>query len=379
MTSSTSTRDHPGTPLAGGGRAPPPLTGCPPEAHEEGTIDDDALISTYRGLVCDLDGVVYRGPAAVPGAVQTINQVTADGVGVVFATNNASRTPHEVADHLAGLGVRPGHWSVATSSQAAAAHLAGVLRPGSRVLAVGGPGVGAALAEAGLTAVRVEDLAAPGGTTGVEAVVQGLGAGVTWTELAEVGYLVEAGTAWVVTNLDMVLPTARGLAPGNGALVEVVRRATGAVPHVVGKPGAALYDLARARLGTAPSGALACGDRLDTDIAGACAAGLDSLLVLSGICSLQDAASAPESCRPTYVAADLTGLLHRAHAISAAPADLAEVCADGSVRVRPDADRAGALAAVVAAAWRAVDGGREVSSDPVMWRAVEGAVGLQPG
>lgn len=331
----------------------------------------------YQALVCDLDGVVYRGPAAVPGAVEAVDQVTADGVGVVFATNNASRTPQDVARHLTELGVRPGQWSVATSSQAAAAHLAGMLHPGSRVLAVGGPGVGAALAEAGLTEVRVEDLAAAGGPTGVEAVVQGLGVEVTWTELAEVGYLAEAGVPWVATNLDLTLPTARGLAPGNGALVELVRRATGAVPHVVGKPGAALYDLARARLGADPSDTLAVGDRLDTDIAGAIAAGLDSLLVLSGVCSLQGAAFAEPGCRPTYVAADVTGLLHPAHRIVEAALDKVEVGPDGSVHVRPDTDRAGRLAAVVGAVWHALDQGRPVCADPALWRGVEQSVGLR--
>lgn len=317
----------------------------------------------------------------MPGAVETINEVTAGDVGVVFATNNASRTPQEVAGHLSELGVRAGHWSVATSSQAAAAHLAGVLRAGSRVLAVGGPGVGVALTEAGLTPVTVDDLAGPDGTTGVEAVVQGLGAEVTWTELAEVGYLVEAGLPWVATNLDLTLPTARGLAPGNGALVELVRRATGAVPHAVGKPGAALYDLARARLGAEPAGTLACGDRLDTDIAGAIAAGLDSLLVLSGICSLQDAAFAPQGCRPTYVAADVAGLLRPTHRLSDAPVDLVEVRPDGSLHVGPDADadQTGVLAAVLGAAWQALDTGREVSCDPRIWRALERAVGLQRG
>lgn len=332
-------------------------------------------------MICDLDGVVYRGPAAVPGAVQTINQVIADDIGVVFATNNASRTPQEVAGHLCELGVLAGHWSVATSSQAAAAHLAGVLHTGSRVLAVGGPGVGSALLEVGLTPVRVEDLSAPAVTPGVQAVVQGLGAQVTWTELAEVGYLVETGLPWVATNLDMTLPTARGLAPGNGALVELVRRATGAVPHVVGKPGAALYDLSRARLGTAPTGTLACGDRLDTDIAGAIAAGLDSLLVLSGISSLQDAAFVPQGCRPTYVAADVAGLLRPAHRPDDAPVDLVEVFPDGSLRVRldADADHSGVLAAVVGTVWGALDKGQKVSSDPHIWRMLERAVGLQQG
>ncbi|NBH03096.1 haloacid dehalogenase, partial [Amycolatopsis sp. SID8362] len=103
-----------------------------------------ALVTRYRGLICDLDGVVYRGPLAVPRAVETLNRVE---LPIVFATNNASRAPEDVGDHLRRLGVTGRNWSVVTSSQAAAAYLAGRLTPGARVCAVGGPGVAGALAE----------------------------------------------------------------------------------------------------------------------------------------------------------------------------------------------------------------------------------------
>lgn len=264
-----------------------------------------SLVADYDGVICDLDGVVYRGPAAVPGAVDTLNEVVAEGVGLVFATNNASRPPEEVAEHVRELGVDGSGWSVVTSSQSAAAYLAQRLQPGAPVLAVGGPGVAQALAEAGLVPVRVSELA----DTPVEAMVQGLGVDVTWRELAEVGYLAQRGVTWVATNLDLFLPTAHGPAPGNGALVAAVRTTTTRTPHVTGKPGAALFELARTRLGTSRARTLVCGDRLDTDIAGANAARLDSLFVLSGASSLQDLAFAAGHERPTYVASDLTGLL----------------------------------------------------------------------
>lgn len=337
----------------------------------------DPLIASYRGLICDLDGVVYRGATAVPHAVETVTRLTADRVPVVFATNNASRPPEHVGDHLRALGLAPGGWSVITSSQAAAAHLAQRLTRGARVYAVGGPGVAQALTEAGLTPVRVAELDdAP-----VEAVVQGLGADVTWTELAAVGRVVDGGACWVATNLDRTLPTPYGRAPGNGALVALVQTATNAEPHVVGKPQAALFDLARSRLGSEPDATLVCGDLLHTDIAGANAAGLDSLFVLSGSSRLRDLAMAERPLRPTYVAVDLGGLLEPGLPVLASPAaDLLELGPDGVPRLPPaagpGAENNAVLQAVVATAWAARDAGRTVSGDVGPWKDIERRLGL---
>ncbi|GAB3165590.1 HAD-IIA family hydrolase [Amycolatopsis stemonae] len=327
-----------------------------------------SLVARYRGLICDLDGVVYRGRLAVPHAVATLNRVTADGVPVVFATNNASRAPADVGDHLRELGVAGQGWSVVNSAQAAAAHLARRLAPGARVCAVGGPGVAQALAEAGLTPVRVADLA----DKPVEAVVQGLGSDVTWRELAAVGHLAEAGVPWVATNVDFTLPTPSGRAPGNGALVAVVQSATSASPHVVGKPQAALFDLARARLGTDRPGTLVCGDLLGTDIEGANSAGLDSLFVLSGSSRLRDLAFAGRATRPTYVAGDLSGLLQPARPLRAVPREARlGIGPDGVLRVPDTGDHGELLAAVVASAWAARDAGRAVSDHPGLWERIE--------
>ncbi|WP_427891806.1 HAD-IIA family hydrolase [Kribbella sp. GL6] len=329
------------------------------------------LMTRYRGLICDLDGVVYRGAAAVPGAIETLNDLTADGVRVAFATNNAARPPDAVEGHLRALGLQPGRWSAVTSSQAAASYLSTRLPPRSAVLAVGGAGVAQALADVGLTPLRTTELAG----TSVAAVVQGLGADVSWTELAEVGYLVQAGTVWVVTNLDRMLPTARGAAPGNGALVAAVQATTTATPQVVGKPGPALFDLARSRLGTEPVASLVCGDRLDTDIAGANAAGLDSILVLSGAARLQDLAFAPPAERPTYVATDLTGLLQPPVRLRVAPADHLEAGPDALLRPHFAGNRS-VIQSVVAAAWAACDQGRVVLSDRTTWHTLEHHLGL---
>lgn len=265
-----------------------------------------SLLAAYRGLVCDLDGVVYRGAAEVPYAVPAL---TAAGrsVGVVYATNNASRPPEEVARQLRGFGLELTADQVVTSSQAGAAHLAQLLPPGAPVLAVGGDGVRLALEEVGLTVVLP---AAGHHSRGSEVagVLQGYGSQVRAADLAEASYAVAAGAVWVATNRDATLPTDRGVAPGNGMLVDAVARATGRQPVVVGKPEAPLYATSVTRLDAASSEVLAVGDRLDTDILGAMAAGLDSLWVLTGVDDLTSLAGAVGRPRPTYVAPDLRAL-----------------------------------------------------------------------
>lgn len=261
-----------------------------------------------EAVVCDLDGVVYRGAAAVPHAVAMLRAVT---VPILYATNNASRPPSEVAAHLNDLGLTVVPRDVVTSAEAGAAALAR-WRPGARVLAVGGDGVGLALAEAGLVPVTSAEDA--------EAVLQGYGPNVRAADLAEASYAVAAGARWVATNTDATIPSERGIAPGNGALVGAVQKAVGKTPDlVVGKPHPDLYLIAAARLGIAPARVLAVGDRLDTDIEGARAAGLHSVLVLTGVDSRADAERAPAQRRPDHVIEDLRGLRGLVPMVGATP------------------------------------------------------------
>ncbi|HEY3534020.1 MAG TPA: HAD-IIA family hydrolase [Pedococcus sp.] len=261
------------------------------------------LVDRYAGVVCDLDGVVYRGHEAVQHAVCALESLP---VPVVYATNNASRPPAEVAAHLARLGLGAAASDVVTSSQAGASHLSAILPPGSPVLAVGGPGVRDALQHSGLHPVLPSDSRRGGGA--VAAVLQGYGADVTASDLAEAAYAVSAGVPWVATNTDATLPTERGTAPGNGTLVAAVQRATGVEPVVVGKPQAPLYGLCADRLGSDVGRLLAVGDRLDTDIAGAVTARMDSVLVLTGVDSVTSLAGAGQQLRPTFVVEDLRAL-----------------------------------------------------------------------
>lgn len=283
------------------------------------------LRQRYSALVCDLDGVVRRGPMPVTYAVE---RLVGYSDKVVYATNNASLTADDVATQLRGLGLLLDVAQVATSSQAGAAYLAATVPAGARVLAVGGPGVAAALTEVGLTAVRTLD------DGGVVAVLQGYGPAVAAADLAEASYAIEAGAIWVATNTDRTLPTNRGVAPGNGALVEAVATATGLTATVVGKPEPALYRLALEHLGQPAGSVLAIGDRLDTDILGAQRAGLASLWVQTGVDDLVSLMRDPQQTVPTHVGVDLRVLDE-----DVAPATMSGgwwVSGDAKVRVDPD-------------------------------------------
>lgn len=260
-----------------------------------------SLLATYPGLVCDLDGVVYRGAQAVPHAIAELTAAHEVGGRVVFATNNASRTPAVVAETLRGLGLTLDDRDVLTSSLAGARYLAEQLPAGATVLAIGGAGVGDALRSVGLRPVHPSG--ASDGT--VVAVLQGFGADVTAADLGEAAYAIQRGARWVATNNDLTLPTDRGVAPGNGSLVAAVRLAVGVDPTVVGKPGPMLYELAAQQLGTAAEATLGIGDRLETDTAGAHAAGMDALHVLTGVHGPADLVRAPRELRPRYVGTDL--------------------------------------------------------------------------
>lgn len=258
------------------------------------------LASQHDVLLFDLDGVVYIGPNAVPGAIAAIERAQREGLRCLFVTNNASRTPDVVAEHLRDLGILARADDVVTSSQAGASLVAERVAAGSEILAVGGDGVRAALVERGFTAVSQ---AGPN----TVAVMQGFGPQVSWSDLAEATAAVRRGMPWIATNLDLTFPTPRGPAPGNGALVQTVAQAAGRGPDAVaGKPEPALLVEAIRRSGAQRP--LMIGDRLDTDIAGGSRAGVPTLLVLTGIASESDGRLAVGEERPTYIGRDLSAL-----------------------------------------------------------------------
>jgi glycerol 3-phosphatase-2 len=200
---------------------------------------------------------------------------------------------------------------VLTSAGAAAALLAEELPAGAKVLVVGAEALRAELRTVGLVPVTKLD-------ESPVAVVQGYGPEIGWADLAEASLAVRAGARWMATNTDKTLPSPRGPLPGNGSLVAVLRTALDRDPDVVvGKPEPGLFTAAASISGA--NRALVVGDRLDTDIAGANAAGLPSLLVLSGVSTAEETVRAAPGERPDYIAADLRGLLSPAGALRVGP------------------------------------------------------------
>lgn len=259
------------------------------------------LLDTVEALYCDLDGVVYLGAEPVPEAVEALTRAAERGTRVAYLTNNASRTPDEVAGQLRGLGLHSAQADdVVTSAQACPALLQEASIPaGAAVLVVGGLGLRQAVAGAGYRIVT-------DGDEHPAAVVQGFAPEVGWRELAEASFAIQAGAVWIGSNDDRTIPRERGLAPGNGTLIAAVAAATGSTPVLAGKPHAPIYRTAAERFGVRR--ALAIGDRLDTDIEGANRAGIASALVLTGTDREAPLFAAEPARRPRYVLDTLSDL-----------------------------------------------------------------------
>ena len=265
------------------------------------------LWNKYDALILDLDGVIYIGEEAVEYAVDSINSISCS-VKISAATNNASRTSLQVAQHLRELGLNITDQDVVTSAQAGARLLAEKVQANSQVLVVGGIGVEQAVKELGLHPIRATRNHDSNGIISkeVEGVIQGHGVDTSWWDLNTAALAIANGKPWVATNRDSTVPTPYGLGPGNGTFVAMLENLTGAKPLVAGKPEPALFTETIARLGA--KSALVIGDRLDTDILGANRCGLDSLLVLTGVHKVADIGQ-DKDLQPTYVSENLKCLM----------------------------------------------------------------------
>jgi HAD superfamily hydrolase (TIGR01450 family) len=245
--------------------------------------------------------VLYLGPEPVAHAAESVGAARSAGMRAAYVTNNASRAPGVVAEHLTELGIPAEPADVVTGGQAAARLLAERLPAGAAVLVVGTAALADEVAAVGLRPVRSAD-------ERPEGIVQGLAPDTGWADLAEAAVALRAGALWVAGNTDSTYPSPRGPLPGNGAMVAALTAATGLRPLVAGKPEPQLHRESVDRVGAARP--LVVGDRLDTDVLGAVRGGSDSLLVLTGVTDRAALLAAPAGSRPTYVASDLRGLLH---------------------------------------------------------------------
>ena len=253
------------------------------------------LAERYDCILFDLDGVLYRGEHAVPSAPPTLAELRRRGVAPVFLTNNSSRTTLQVAEKLGGIGIEAEPGEIVTSALATAELLAE--RGGGDAFVIGQDGVREALTDAG---IRILD----GEPEEADLVVVGYDGAATYGSLKRASLLVQRGARLVATNADGSYPAADGLWPGAGALLAVITTTTGAVPEIVGKPFAPLFEAGRRRGGGGRP--LVVGDRLDTDIEGAARLGWDSMLVLTGVSGREDVERL--GIAPTVIAEDVSAL-----------------------------------------------------------------------
>ncbi|WIM68778.1 HAD-IIA family hydrolase [Corynebacterium breve] len=254
------------------------------------------LISDYDSLLLDLDGTVWAGGEAIPGAVEAIN---ASQLPAVYVTNNASRGPDEVSEKLKAIGLPVEPENVLTSAQAAITMAGEYLQPGDPVLIVGAPSFKDLVAQAGYLVVDSAD-------ENPKVVLHGHYPETGWAQLSEAALSIQRGAIYLASNLDSTLPMERGLYIGNGSMVAAVTSATGVRPASAGKPEPAMFHQAATLLESKRP--LVVGDRLNTDIAGGVAAKMDVLHVLTGVSGPLELIEAPVEYRPTFIAEDMSAL-----------------------------------------------------------------------
>ncbi|HFE47904.1 MAG TPA: HAD-IIA family hydrolase [Chromatiaceae bacterium] len=253
-----------------------------------------------RGFIFDLDGTLYRGERAIPGAAEFLVELEKRALPYVFATNRANRTPEEVAAQLRSMGIACRSEQILTSAQATAE----ALQPG-RACIIGQPALIDALARNGIEAT-------PGKP---DYVIVGFDETLTYRKLATACRWLLSGARYIATNPDNTFNTADGVAPENGAVIAAIHAATGRMPEVIGKPEAPLFRSARRLLNRLHPGLNAdfdalcmVGDNLDTDILGAKRLGICTILMMTGIARGPDAAA---DRRADIVAEDYAGLTQR--------------------------------------------------------------------
>lgn len=258
-----------------------------------------------RHLILDMDGVLWRGETPLPGLPDFFAVLRRLGINFVLATNNATKSAEQYVARLAGYGVDIEAWRILGSAETTAIHLSRHYPPAAAIYAIGEAGLHQELRRRNLSVVN-----APGQTADlprqVDLVVVGLSRQVCYAELAQAGLYISRGAAFIGANPDVSLPTENGPLPGAGALLALLEAATGIRPIIIGKPSPIMFQTALQRLNAPAAATAMVGDRLETDIQGAQAVGLSTILVLSGVTTPDQLAAA--AIRPDYVFTDINAL-----------------------------------------------------------------------
>lgn len=245
----------------------------------------------FDGALVDMDGTLYRGATAIPGAAAAVDTLREAGVAVQFLTNNATRSPRQYVEKLASMGIGAAADDVVTAGVVTADYLARE-HDGERAYVVGEPPLYEVVADRG---VAVTDDPAR-----VDVVVLSLDTGLDYDLFTGVLRAVSPETPIVATNPDRTKPGTDGLVPSAGLVIGAVEGMTGRAPDVVvGKPSAHAARFALDRLGVPTDRCLLVGDRLDTDVQMGSSAGLTTVLVRTGV--TDEAALAASDVAPDHV------------------------------------------------------------------------------
>jgi 4-nitrophenyl phosphatase len=262
--------------------------------------------TNIRALIIDMDGVLWHGNKAVPSLVEFFQVIRELGLKFILATNNASSTPQQYVNKLAGMGVKVELEEVMTSAMATAMYLASQMTPSeTRVFVLGDEGAIQAMQEKGFVLTSLYEINGPN-SKGADVVVCGKDHTINWDKLATATLNLRAGAKFVGTNGDNTLPTELGLIHGNGAILAALEAASGVKPMIIGKPEPIMYQQVIAKLNSNLDETIAIGDKLETDILGAIRTGIRSLMVLGGVSTADDLAKS--EYKPTWVMPDLSSV-----------------------------------------------------------------------
>jgi HAD superfamily hydrolase (TIGR01450 family) len=258
-----------------------------------------ALGDEFDGLLIDLDGVVWVGREMVPGSAEALKYLLGAGKEIVFVTNNPAKPAAEYARRLGEAGVEIGAERIVTAGEATA-ELA--KEHGGTAFVIGAPAFHDTVAAAGLKLLK--------GEAGREADVVLVSGhrGFDYEELLTATLALQRGAVLFATSHDPTLPMPGGAWPGTGSILAAVETASGATATIGGKPEPHLFEMARERIAAAERVAMV-GDRVSSDIEGGRRAGLETVLVLSGATSREEAGCADPA--PDHVVEDLAALALR--------------------------------------------------------------------
>ena len=264
-----------------------------------------AGLRAVRGVLFDMDGVIYVGTRPLPGVQEAIDYLTSTGRAFLFVTNNASKTPEQFVERLAEMDIHVRPEQVLGSAEATACWLAGQVTdhgwPRGPVIVMGQDGLKLALQKNGF-----ELTTDPNAATYA---VAGINFQLTYEELASATLAIRGGARFIGTNSDATFPSERGLLPGAGSVLALLATASGQQPLVIGKPNRGMYEQAMARLNLTAGQTLMVGDRYDTDISGASQVGLWTAGVLTGVSTRADFEQA--SPPPDLIADNLLDLVRQ--------------------------------------------------------------------